>query len=621
MRTVDSRQQPLFDVRSFLGEPYPVGSFYWAMEHIADLIILREDFPEVDPTLGGKEGWCPVLKSKMVLIQRKEDWSDRRTVEAARSDLRVKAALNLGIEAEPPQQGTLSRHRQQMEDLGLDTIYIRRFATLLEALELLELDEPVAVDSVPIEGAGQVRDTYNLLGDGIRRGLLALAAEHDVDVLVVARSLQLADYLTRSVKGIAEIDWNEAIERREFLDRLVVDARRVQQALREGWTPPEGPNDGGGEPSESSAAIADNIDKLIEHDVEFDEDGNVSGIRQQPANDRLISLTDVDMRHGRKSASQLISGFKAQIVATLATGWILLVKVIQANRHDGKDLPELITTLRERGFWPLAWVGDHAYGILDNHVYVADLNASGVAPSIELIARNARPGNGGRFTKTEFAIDWSNAELTCPADKVAQRHYASRDGKIGWEFSFGENCVNCPLREQCVSPQAKATTGRTVFFVPKRELLLREHLVRREQPDFQELLKQRWRVEQANAGFEQCGGKTAQRMGQRAVEFDARLSALAHNLRKLGRMVAKDGELRERLQSFEIVRRDDGVFLFAPIARLSQPRPWRQRQLAWRRARHSGPNRAGTRRGRWQRAAQLSRIPHGTARPAIESCF
>lgn len=616
MKTVDSRQQPLFDVRSFLGEPYPVGSFYWVMEHIADLIILREDFPDVDPTLGGKEGWCPVLKSKMVLIQRKEDWSDRRMVEAARSDLRVKAALNLGVEAQPPQQGTLSRHRQQMEDLGLDTIYMQRFATLLQALELLELDEAVAVDTVPIEGAGQVRDTYNLLGDGIRRGLSALASQHQVDVLVVAESLQLEDYLTRSIKGMAGIDWSEAVQRREFLERLVADAQRVQQALREGWTPPDGPDGGGGEPSERSAAIADNIDRLIDHDIEFDEDADVSGIRQQAANDRLISLTDVDMRHGRKSASQLISGFKAQIVATLATGWILLLKVIPANRHDGKDLPELITTLRGRGFWPLAWVGDHAYGILDNHVYVANLNASEEASAIELIARNARPGNGGCFTKVEFAINWPKAELTCPAGEVAQRRYASRDGEIGWEFSFGEDCMNCPLREQCVNPRAKATTGRTVFFVPQKEQILREHLVRREQPDFQELLKQRWRVEQANAGFEQCGGKTAQRMGHRAVEFDARLSALAHNLRKLGRMVAKDDALRERLASLEVVRRDDGVFFFLPIAQLLQQRRWRRRQLLSRPPLLAG---IGVRSGSWRTGAGNRPGPRRV--PAIESCF
>jgi hypothetical protein len=617
MTTVDSRQQPLFDVRSFLGEPYDVGSFYWVVEHVGDLFILRDDFPEADYTLGGKEGWCPVLKSKLVLIQRKEGWRDRRAVEAARSDLRVKAALNLGVEAEPPRQSTLSRHRQLMEELGLDTKYMQRFQCLLEVLELLELDEPVAVDSVPVAGAGQVRDTYNLLGDGIRRGLAALASEHSTDVDVVAATLGLEDYLTRSVKGVADIDWSKATERRAFLDRLVADAQQVLRAIREGWTPPDGP--GGGKPSEDCATIAESIDKVIEHDIDFDTDGNVSGIRQKAANGRLISLTDVDMRHGRKSASQLIAGFKAQIVATLATGWIILIKVIQANRHDGKGLPDLIEAAAKRSLHPSQWVGDHAYGTLDNHVHVAELNASDDVGPVGLIARNSRPGNGGKFRKVEFPIDWSKRELTCPAGHVAQMRYGSRDGEVGWEFKFdGETCANCPLRADCVSSRAKATTPRTVFFVPQKERLLRQHLEHREKPEFQEPLKQRWRVEQAIAGFAQCAGKQAHRMGIESVEFDARMSALAHNLRKLGRMVAKDDQLRQRLKSLEVIRRDDGVFLFCPLDLPFQASYWRHRPL---RRRHDGfrSRRArapSCRRGAWQGRPQLN-----FASPGIESCF
>lgn len=71
MTVQDSRQAPLFDVRSFRTDPYEFGSFFWMLEHFGHLIIFRDDFPQADPALGGKPQWCPVLKSKLVLIHRR----------------------------------------------------------------------------------------------------------------------------------------------------------------------------------------------------------------------------------------------------------------------------------------------------------------------------------------------------------------------------------------------------------------------------------------------------------------------------------------------------------------------------------------------------------------------
>lgn len=586
MTVQDSRQRPLFDVRSFRTDPYEIGSFFWMLEVFGELIIFRDDFPETDSTLGGKPAWCPVLKSKLVLIQKKEDWSDRRAVEAVKTDLRVKAALGLGVESDSPGQATLSRHRQRMEELGLDKVYLKRFQDLLEVLELLDLDEPVCVDSVPVEGAGQVKDTYNLLGDGIRKGISALAGRSGLEPEQVAGPLGLDDYLSRSIKGRAEIDWSKSNQRREFLARLIKDAQKIRRALQDGWTPPDGEGAGptggaAGAPGSGGRAAPDDdgstgttargeaieqaLGKVIDDDIEFDEDGRVEGIRQKPAGGRLISLVDTDMRHGRKSKSKLIAGFKAQVVATAMAGWILLIKVIQANRHDGKDLPELIERADSRGLWPAFWAGDHAYGTLDNHVLVAQLDGDDDLGPIELVARNARPPNGGRYTKDEFDIDWTERRLRCPTGQSTGMRYATRRGEVGWEFKFdGDQCAECPFRAQCISPKAKPTTGRTVFVVPEKEKVLRRHLERRQQSDYLDKQSQRFRVEQAIAHLAQCGGKEAHRFGLESVEFDVRMSALAHNLRKLGRKVRHDDQLRQRLERVVVVGADklDGILLF-----------------------------------------------------------
>ena len=88
------------------------------------------------------------------------------------------------------------------------------------------------------------------------------------------------------------------------------------------------------------------------------------------------------------------------MVASLLFGFILLVRVMRANRPDGKELPQMLDALRARGFLPKAVLGDHAYGTLANHHDIQRRVQQG--QHIELYARMPRPENGGRLTKDPF---------------------------------------------------------------------------------------------------------------------------------------------------------------------------------------------------------------------------
>ena len=454
----------------------------------------------------------------------------------------IKACLGLGLDQKGPSATTLCRHRRRMEELGLDKVYEARFNELLVAAELVKRDEPVLVDSVPIKGAGQQLDSYNLLAGSIRLGLQELAKGQGRSVAEVAEELGLSVYTERTLKGHFDVDWQDEDSRRAFLVQLVRDARRVSTLLLEqDVNEEEQPDDGLASPM---AEARETIERVIAHDVEFTDEGEVQGISQVPAGDRLISLTDRDMRHGRKSASVLIAGYKAQIVASAVYGFILMSKVIKANQHDGQDLPNLVQELEQQHFAPQWWAGDHAYGTLANH------HVFGSEERGELVARMPRPGNGGRFTKDEFYYDFEVNTLTCPEGwSVLQKRWQTRDQKKGRFFEFpAETCAACPNRARCISPKASDKRGRTVFIVDADERLIREHLLRRDQPEFRARLAQRVGVEHAIAGFAQCSGKQAQRFGEQSVGFDTSLSALSYNLRRLGSLMRDNPELRARVE-------------------------------------------------------------------------
>jgi len=325
---------------------------------------------------------------------------------------------------------------------------------------------------------------------------------------------------------------------------------------------------------QTSAALA----AVIAHDVEFGSDGQVNGLLQRPAADRPISMTDPDMRHGRKSASVLIAGYKAQVVASVLWGFILLTKVFRANQHDGENLPQLLAALARLGLTPRKIIGDHAYGTLANHAHVAQRNAQGLIPEQELVARMPRPQNGGRFTKDQFQVDLDSRKVTCPAGQQgAQMRWATRDQDRGWEFEFPQAvCGACPLRSQCVNPKSKGT-GRTLFIVEAKERLIRAHLVRRQQLDFIVLLSQRPDVERVIAGLAQCGGKQAHRMGMDNVSFDETLSALGYNLRRLGAVLKQNPLVAHRLEA------KVAVFLCLVLVSLGLASVLRWRTVAGRR--------------------------------------
>lgn len=488
--------------------------------------------------------------SFLVLLQSKHGWSDRETVNRATVDLQVKACLDMGVEQRGPSQPTLCRHRQVMQELGLDQVCNERLRDLLEALELVGDDEAVLVDSVPIAGAGQQLDSYNLLAAAIRRGLKELSQKQGRRTDDVAEELGLTVYLERSVKGRFDVDWESDASRRDFLERLVNDALLIRGLLRDSeCRSVSDTNDDDDEDASGNGAGAEDltaaevIDEIIEHDVELDSDNHVKGIRQQAADDRIISETDPQMRHGRKSASKRFSGFKAQIIASLMFGFIVMVRVIKANRHDGRELPAMADDLREQGIEPSWWGGDHAYGTLSNHRFFDDPERG------ELVARMPRPANGGRFTKDEFIYDFDSTTLCCHGgSKLSTWSWATRAGRKGRLFEFpAEQCRRCPHRAECINPKAESWKGRSVFIVDEEERLIRKHLKRRQQEEFLERLSHRPAVERVIAGFAQCGGKKARRFGMTNVAFDANLSALAYNLRRLGALIKSDEHLERQV--------------------------------------------------------------------------
>ena len=171
----------------------------------------------------------------------------------------------------------------------------------------------VVLDTTPILGRGAVKDTYNLLADGIKKLVRALAkkvAKTKPDVW--ARGQWLGRYYGSSLKGEAEIDWSDEQARAKFLKSIIAYADRLLETARR--TLLQVP--AGSDPEKAIVEAAQLLSLLLLQDVErpaggpgpSGEDGDPR-LRQGVTRNRIVSVHDPEMRHGHKSATKRFEGF------------------------------------------------------------------------------------------------------------------------------------------------------------------------------------------------------------------------------------------------------------------------------------------------------------------------
>ena len=142
----------------------------------------------------------------------------------------------MGIEVEdrPFVKSTLQVFRAQLILHGkVREVFESSLRLARESGYLKGLGMRVALDTTNILGRGAVKDTYDLLADGIVKLLWALAAVEKFTVKEWAKARGYERYLGSSVKGESTIDWSDKRARTALLAGVVADADRLLEWSRQ----------------------------------------------------------------------------------------------------------------------------------------------------------------------------------------------------------------------------------------------------------------------------------------------------------------------------------------------------------------------------------------------------
>lgn len=447
----------------------------------------------------------PALLAMVTLLQAYEQKSDAAAVEDAVFDKRWQMVLDcLDCDSPPFSQGVLVDFRRRLIENNLDKRLVDRTVELAREMGGFGANQlRIALDSAPLWGAGRVEDTFNLIGHALSVVVSCAARLWGQSEAAVRATARLQVVGEKSTKAALDIDWTDEEQRQIALGKLLEDANRlrcwVQKTLR----------NHGDIPLREALEL---LSQVLEQDLEPDPDGQPR-IRRGVAKDRRISARDGEMRHGRKSKSRAINGYKRHVAIDLTSGLILATSVRPANEREHVAMDdELRAEVEEVGDVQELHI-DRGY-LAGN--WVTELDSAGK----RVISKAWEQSRDGRFSKAKFNIELENQLVTCPAGKSAP----IRKNKA--QFSRTD-CGPCTQREQCTT-----APFRSVQIHPQ------EHLLKRFRDDIrtpQGRAERRLRVavEHTLAHVTRRQGPKTRYIGKRKAHFDLRRTAAVENLNRL----------------------------------------------------------------------------------------
>ena len=517
-----SNQKNMFNADNLYLDYVGKDTFYGYLAQNRGRIFTDEQFASLYCPDNGRTSVPPSTLSVMLLLQAHDRASDEEAIRRSRYDLCWKVALGIGISESPCAKSTLQEFRakliihEKQGEIFLTSIQEAKRLGFLGRKKKLKL----ALDTTPIFGKGAVRDTYNLLADGIVKLVRALAKVEGVDPQEWAHTHDLSRYFDSSIKGTAEIDWSDKAAREAFLTGIVADARRLLEESKQVVMRLE--------PEQSGEVVeaADLLCRLLLQDIEEKGDGSAS-IKKGVAKDRIVSTTDPQMRHGRKSKATRFDGHKADVAVEPESQLITAVDVIAGNAHDSEGALEMVRQSEQNtGCEVQKVVGDCAYGGGETRREFEDAK-------IGLVAKVPRPPKKGAIPKSEFEMDLENDTVTCPEGQVCSTYETAtiktssgRKHKVKRFIFDAQVCNKCPRYGECV--KSKKGKGRTVTLHYEEALLQRAREYQKT-PEFREDIRARQTVEHRIARLVQLGIRKSRFFGRGKTLFQVLMAAAVAN--------------------------------------------------------------------------------------------
>jgi IS5 family transposase len=422
MQGKERADRQLLDAQALVGHLVPAGSMFAFLAAHRGELFADEDFADLFPSGRGRPSVPASVMASVMVLQVLHDYSDAEAAEAARCDLRWKAACGFALDHDGFDPSTLVYWRRRIAKSDRPHRINDAVAKVIGQTGIVK-GRRRAVDSTILADAVATQDTITQLVAAVRR----------VARMVPGAGEQIAAVCTGhdySSPGKPRIDWEDSLAKDALVSALVTDANALVAALNDA------------ELDEQAASALGLLALVAGQDVEPAEGSDGTDgrwrIARRVAEDRVISVHDPEARHTRKSPEARRDGFRAHVVADPETGVITSEKLTKAAGVDNSGAAVAAGLIgREPGKAEV--YGDSAYGTGDLRAALGQAGHTAVIKPKPL-----KPAVDGGFTLDDFTVDEDARTVTCPAG-ITRAITARRT------VTFGAACRTCPLRHRCTT--------------------------------------------------------------------------------------------------------------------------------------------------------------------------
>jgi hypothetical protein len=454
----------------------------------------------------------PALLAMVLLLQAYDQVGDAEAVENATVDLRWQLVLDcLGADHAPFSQGALVAFRERLIAHDLDKRLLDKTVALAKTRGGFGWQHlRAALDSSPLLGAGRIEDTWNLIGRGLATVVTCAAQTLRVprDHVVRAAGLTLLD--APSLKAALDIDWQDPTAQADALTRLLAEVDRLEAWVAAQTVVATAP---------AVQAALTTLRQVLTQDLEPDPTSGQRGIRRGVTPDRMPSIGDSAMRHGRKTKVRTFTGFKRHVVKLIDADVIVDAVVRPANEPEHATLAVVTPAVTAHGPLTELFI-DRGYLA---STAIPELQTAGVA----IRAKAWTTRNGDRFPKHAFTINLPARQITCPAQQVVR--IPPEAATVHFPAA---TCQPCALRAACTTSRRG---GRSIAVHPQ-EALLQTLRAAQQDPAGRARLRTRTTIEHSLARVSHIQGPKARYKGLRKNTLDLRRVAAVANIQRVARL-------------------------------------------------------------------------------------
>lgn len=242
---------------------------------------------------------------------------------------------------------------------------------------------------------------------------------------------------------------------------------------------------------------------------------------------------DTDAKVGHKTADTSFFGYKTHIAMT-EERIITAAVVTSGEKHDGKQLKDLVAKSKQAGIEVNDIIGDAAYSEKENIAYAKENNINLVSK----LSKTVTHIQSNRTNPNVFEYNKDAEMYVCQAGHMSfkktstrpKKHAKDGTGTVESYFFDVEKCKNCPHKAGCYKDGAKTKT----YSVTIKHHMHEEQAIFQESEYFKEKAKERYKIEAKNSELKHRHGyDIASAAGLFGMQLQSATTIFAVNLKRI----------------------------------------------------------------------------------------